>query len=104
MSFLDRFFKRDDPPAVVSHTMTPALRVSGLIKAGKWVFHTKLNQPGILTAASAFPLLDVMLVNPEGADYRAIQADLADIRIARLAEIPAPRRPTPEIGASLGYF
>lgn len=104
MSFLDRFLKRDDPPTIVSHIMAPALRVSSLIKAGKWVFHTKLNQPGILTASSAFPLLDVMLVNPEGTDYRAIQADLADIRIARLVEIPAPRRPAPEIGASLGYF
>lgn len=104
MSFLDRFRKPAPAPMVLSHEIVPAFRAAGLVKAGKWVFHQKLNLPGILTAASAFPLLDVMLVNGEGENYQSIQADINDIRIARLLEIPEKRRPTPEIGASLGYF
>lgn len=104
MSFLNRFFKRDPSPPVLSHVIAPALRVPGLIKSGKWVFHTRLNLPGILTAAQNFPVLDVMLVNGEGENYQAVQADINDIRIARLLEIPEKRRPTPEIGAALGYF
>lgn len=104
MSFLDRILKRNPAPPVLSHTIAPAPRVPSLIKSGKWIFHTRLNLPGILTASQNFPVLDVMLVNGEGENYQAVQASLDDIRIARLLEIPEKRRPAPEIGASLGYF
>lgn len=105
MNFLQRLLnRRETPPPVLEHVMAPTLRVGGLIKAGKWVYHTRLSLPGILTASQNFPLLDVMLVNGEGENFQAVQADINDIRIARLLEIPEKRRPAPDVGASLGYF
>jgi hypothetical protein len=105
MRILD-FFRKTSPaqPLGQTHIMVPALREPSLIKSGKWVYHTRLNLPGILLAAKAFPQLDVMLVNSEGENYQAVQAAISEIRIARLLEIPEKRRPSPEIGASLGYF
>jgi hypothetical protein len=84
--------------------MSPTLRVPGLLKSGRWVFHTRLNLPGILTACADFPQIEVMLVNGEGEDYQSVQAGIADIRTARLLEIPEKRRPSADVGASLGYF
>jgi hypothetical protein len=103
MSFLDRFFKPNSPPPVV-HQMAVGVRAPGLLKLGKWVIHSPTGQPGILNGAEAFPEVDVMLVNEAGENYRQERCRLDQIRVARLLEIPAARRPTPEAGASLGYF
>lgn len=98
-------FRRAAAPAPLSHVMEVPQRIAGaLVKTGKWVVHGPTKQPGILTGVADFPIINVMLVNEVGEDYRAVTCTLADIRIAKLLEIPEKRRPTPLHGASLGYF
>jgi hypothetical protein len=101
MKFLS-FFKRK--PKAVAHEIVPIQAAPSMVKLGKWVFHLPTSQPGILGPGALFPQLSITLVNPEGENYREIVCHASEVRTAALAEIPEKRRPSPEVGASLGYF
>jgi hypothetical protein len=91
------------PPGVV-HTLTPASATPGIIRAGKWLFVPEFNLPGILVSAKDYPLVTVMLTNEAGENFRQETFHCDKVRVAKLLEIPAARRPDPETGAALGYF
>lgn len=102
MKFTFPWAKKPEP---VVHTIvqTPPQNI-GLVKTGRWVIHAQTGCVGILTGVTDFPRLTVMLVNENGENFREETATLDQLRVAKCAEIPLPRRPSPEAGAALGYF
>jgi hypothetical protein len=107
MKFSLPWFKKsstpEPPPAV--HIFTPYdTPAPSIIKTGKWIWHTPTASPGILTGVDQYLSVVIMLVNELGENFREARCGLADVRIAKLSEIPLARRPTPEDGAFLGYF
>jgi hypothetical protein len=88
-----------------THIMTPAPRsASGVLRSGKWVYAPEFSLPGIVIGVTQFPYVTVMLTNEKGENFRQENFSVEKIRIARLSEIPEPRRPAPNLGAELGYF
>ena len=71
------------------------------IKLGMWVM-TAEGQVGILTDIG--PKAAVDLVAEDGTTSVAVQVLFTSLRQAMLDDIPAPRRPEPEVGARLGYL
>jgi hypothetical protein len=108
MSFLDRIpglrRKASLPPDATEHVMMPEAIGASLIRTGKWVWHGPSKAVGILTSAADFPNCRIMLTDGEGFDLRPITCHLTEIRVAKLLEIPERRRPSADIGASLGYY
>lgn len=93
-------------PKGATHVFTRASLSGGdqILRPGRWVFVPEYSLAGILIEVSSYPFVRVMLTNEAGENYRAENFAVANIRLARLAEIPAARRPTPVDGAKLGYF
>ncbi len=77
------------------------LNIPRKIKTGMWVM-TDDHRVGILTDIG--PVAGVDLVDEDGETTLAVQVPFASLRQATLGQIPAARRPAPEVGASLGYL
>lgn len=71
------------------------------VTVGMWVM-TAEGQVGILTEVA--PKASVDLVNEDGTTSLAVQVLFTSLRQATLAQIPAARRPEPDVGARLGYL
>lgn len=98
--FKDLFTRK---PAVNSHTLVSVPK-EGLPpdgwKRNKWVM---VNNDKIGIVTEFYPTCEVHLVADDGTTYLVIKTDLHTLRIARANEIPACRRPTPEVAQELGY-
>ena len=85
---------------VISFTQHPTV-----LKKLKWVVEESTGRVGIITNIDAGSMVNVDLVGEDGTTYMAIRTQIGNVRIARLQEIPANRRPTnPAYAATLGYF
>ena len=71
------------------------------VTVGMWVM-TAEGQVGILTDIG--PKATVDLVDEDGTTALVVQVLFTSLRQATLGQIPAARRPAPEVGASLGYL
>jgi hypothetical protein len=68
---------------------------------GKWVIVA--NQVGIISDTSEAGYFIVDLVDPQGITVSRGRCEVGSVRLARRDEIPEPRRPSVELGQSLGY-
>lgn len=106
MSFVD-FFKFKKGVKVVAEQPTPdrsgrnAILAIGL-RRNMWVADAD-NRVGILTDANAEGIATVMLVQDDGTNLMQVNTMLANLRMARHAEIPGPRRPDADRAAQFGY-
>lgn len=71
-------------------------------KRGMWVRYRE--SAGILTHLESGDIATVMLVDDRlGLNVTEVHVPAAELRQALLKEIPAPRRPTAALAASMGY-
>lgn len=71
-------------------------------KRGMWVRYRE--SVGILTNLESGDIATVMLVDDKlGLNVIEVHVPAAELRQALLKEIPAPRRPTAALAASMGY-
>lgn len=70
-------------------------------KRGMWVVLE--TQTGILTNLEPGDVATVMLVNEDGLNVVEVHVPAAALRQAHFDEIPAPRRPSEELAAAMGY-
>lgn len=89
----------DPPPARYS---APALRRFRL-RPGMWVFDPGAGV-GILTGLERDGTAQVMLVCEDGTNKLAISCPAEALRQALFEDIPACRRPAPEIALRMGYY
>lgn len=107
MNILDMFRKKPLPgeTQAMPETEPPTLVIPSqvvLLKPMKWVVSN--NQVCIVTKVYDGGYVDLAIVNPEGLTTGTHRTAVGNLRLARLAEIPASRRPTnPAYAATLGY-
>lgn len=70
-------------------------------RRGMWVRYG--NQTGILTDISDADVASFTLVDEQGLNVMPVRVPAHMIRQAYIDEIPAPRRPSPEKAAAMGY-
>jgi hypothetical protein len=116
MKFTDWIKGQEGPGALVMpkpEELTTAGGGKRQLCRGMWVWWD--GKPGIITEVRYQELMvgnnplkvptvvDVMLTDELGINKVAIQAHVAEVRQAKLEEIPGPRRPAAEIGQRMGY-
>jgi len=72
------------------------------MKRGKWV--VVKGEIGIVADLSNANNAIVHLVDDQGLTVKAIQCGVNELKIAKLKDIPLPRRPTTAVGLELGYY
>lgn len=112
MGLFDRFKKSPEPSPAQEHIIIPAQRTippeltyspQVEVTIGKWVVWN--HQVGIVASVIGFPVIEVHLVDADGATISATPAHVQDVRLARYLEIPEKRRPADYAYAAsaLGY-
>lgn len=76
------------------------MKLPTMIRKGQWVRHAD----GIaIVAAVSVMGCEIHFVNAAGETIGTRVCEIGDVTQARLADIPAPRRPSPQVGARFGY-
>ena len=104
------FGKKPAPPIPAPESKQEQERTYGvapLILLGrmKWVVVQNTNKVGIITNVEVNSMVVVDLVQEDGTTYGTTRTQIGNVRIAKLEEIPACRRPAnPAVAANLGYY
>ena len=95
---------KETPPILVKENLpTPGLIIPGMVmlRAKKWV--TVKGRVGIVVSVDASGYVKIDLTNTAGETVEQIRVPVGEVRLAKYAEIPEPRRGDPVRAATLGY-
>lgn len=104
------FGKKQAPPISAQESPQEQARTYNapplvLLGRMKWVVVENVNKVGIITNVEVNNMVVVDLVQEDGTTYGRTKTQIGNVRIARLEEIPACRRPANSaVAANLGYF
>lgn len=73
------------------------------LRIGMWVATVDSSRPGILTSVNPEGIATVMLTQDDGTNLAEIHTTVGNLRQAAHLEIPAGRRPHPDISSFFGY-